>query len=93
MLDTLCALPLSADLFAQAVHPSEPLVAVGLSSGHVQTLKLPPVDQDGEKLETPFHGGRRGSNGTDVVATVWRSTVSTVISIAAKRVAGKACRA
>lgn len=67
MFDTLCTFPLSADLFAQAVHPSEPLVAVGLSSGHVSTLRLPPVDgESGPK-------NRRGSNGTDIVDTAWRT--------------------
>jgi len=75
MFDTICNLPLSADLFAQAVHPSEPLVAIGLSSGHVSTLKLPPVDGDDEQAQgqarkTP---GRRGSDGTDMVQTAWRT--------------------
>lgn len=74
MLDTLCALPLSADLFAQAVHPTEPLVTVGLSSGHVQTLKLPPVDDEDDEEKRPATlPGRRGSNGTDVVDTAWRT--------------------
>ncbi|KAK4507264.1 hypothetical protein PRZ48_000999 [Zasmidium cellare] len=73
MLDTLCALPLSADLFAQAVHPTEPLVTVGLSSGHVQTLKLPPVDDDDEEEKIVTVPGRRGSNGTDMVDTAWRT--------------------
>ncbi|KAF2173166.1 hypothetical protein M409DRAFT_62757 [Zasmidium cellare ATCC 36951] len=73
MLDTLCALPLSADLFAQAVHPTEPLVTVGLSSGHVQTLRLPPVDDDDEEKEITKLPGRRGSNGTDMVDTAWRT--------------------
>lgn len=66
MFENICSLPLSGELFAQAVHPSEPLITVGLSSGHVSTLKLPPVDDDG----TPR---RRGSNGTDMVETAWRT--------------------
>lgn len=41
MFDTICTLPLQSDVFAQVVHPSEPLFAVGLSSGHVHAYKLP----------------------------------------------------
>ncbi|EMC94491.1 hypothetical protein BAUCODRAFT_149636 [Baudoinia panamericana UAMH 10762] len=70
MFDTICTFPLSAELFAQAVHPSEPLVAVGLSSGHVATLKLPAVD---EELGGESFGKRRGSNGTDFVDTTWKT--------------------
>lgn len=70
MLESICALPLSDELFAQVVHPTEPLLTVGLSSGHVSTLKLPPVDDDESYEKTP---GRRGSNGTDVIDTAWRT--------------------
>ncbi len=41
MFDTICTLPLKSDVFAQVVHPSQPLFAIGLSSGHVHTYKLP----------------------------------------------------
>lgn len=70
MFDTLVQYPLEADLFAQAVHPTAPVVAVGLSSGHVSTLKLPPLDADGESVPAR---GRRGSNGTGMVETRWRT--------------------
>jgi len=72
MFDTICTFPLSADLFAQAVHPTEPLVAVGLSSGHVATLKLPPQYDGGEETVVVGREGR-GSKGTDVVETVWKT--------------------
>lgn len=71
MFECLCTLPLSSDVFAQAIHPTEPLLAVGLSSGHVQTLKLPTVGGGGE--EETAAPRRRGSNGTDVVDTTWRT--------------------
>lgn len=41
MYDIICTLPLQSDVFAQVIHPSKPLFAVGLSSGHVKTYKLP----------------------------------------------------
>ncbi|KAK4636182.1 WD repeat-containing protein jip5 [Fulvia fulva] len=72
MFDTICTLPLESDLFAQAVHPTEALVTVGLSSGHAAQLKLPPVEDDAAAGHVKTKG-RRGSNGTDVVDTTWRT--------------------
>ena len=43
MFDTICTLPLCSDLFSQALHPTLPILAVGLSSGHVQVYRLPPA--------------------------------------------------
>ena len=43
MFDIICTLPLSSDLFAQALNPISPILAVGLSSGHVQVYRLPPA--------------------------------------------------
>ncbi|OQU96098.1 WD domain-containing protein [Cladophialophora immunda] len=41
MFDTICTLPVQSDIFAQVVHPRQPLFAIGLSSGHVHAYKLP----------------------------------------------------
>ena len=41
MFDTVCTVPLPSDLFSQAIHPTEPILTVGLSSGHVYTYRLP----------------------------------------------------
>ena len=70
MFDTICTFPLSSDLFAQAVHPTEPLFSVGLSNGYVETLRLPPVE---DPESEPPQKKRRGSNGTGVVDTAWKT--------------------
>ena len=41
MFESLCTYPLRSDLFALAVHPSAPVLALGLASGHVQLNCLP----------------------------------------------------
>lgn len=76
--ENVCSFPLQADLFAQAVHPQEPIVSVGLSSGHVETFRLPSVgsdaneendDEDGDNIE----GSSRVSstNGNGHIDTIW----------------------
>lgn len=72
MFENLCTLPLSSELFAQAVHPNEPVLAVGLSGGHVQSFRLPDVAGDDED------GDDNGdvsilSTGTNTIDTEWRT--------------------
>lgn len=69
MFENLCTLPLSADLFAQAVHPTEPLLGVGLSSGHVQCFRLPSADRLGEDDADVSVL----SDGKGTIDTVWRT--------------------
>ncbi|PGH12870.1 WD repeat-containing protein JIP5 [Helicocarpus griseus UAMH5409] len=64
MFDTVCSLPLSSDLFAQAIHPTEPVVSVGLSSGHVETFRIPPTSDGGPGAT---------KNGFGHIDTVWRT--------------------
>ncbi|PWY91256.1 WD repeat-containing protein jip5 [Aspergillus heteromorphus CBS 117.55] len=69
MFETVCTLPLSADLFSQAIHPKESIVSVGLSSGHVQTFRLPTEEADSED-DASTSSSRNGRGHID---TMWRT--------------------
>jgi len=47
MFDNICSINLRTDIFTQAIHPTSPILAVGLSSGRVETYRLPPLDSPG----------------------------------------------
>ncbi|KAH7073188.1 heterokaryon incompatibility protein-domain-containing protein [Paraphoma chrysanthemicola] len=68
MFENLCAIPLDYELFAQAIHPHEPIVAVGLASGHVQTYRLPAGASDDSDNEKPA-----SENGYGHIETAWRT--------------------
>ncbi|KAA8647450.1 hypothetical protein EYZ11_004049 [Aspergillus tanneri] len=70
MFDTVCTLPLSADLFSQAIHPNQPIVSVGLSSGHVQTFRLPSDEADSDDDGASTSSSRNGRGHID---TMWRT--------------------
>ena len=82
MFENLCTLPLPAEFFAQAIHPSEPLFAVGLASGHVQTYKLPPSEDSTSSNGTTITikgagklkiSGSRNGNGVGTIGSVWKT--------------------
>ena len=62
MFDIICTYPLTSDLFTQCIHPSSPLLALGLASGQVQVHRLPPAD---------FSSASKAGHGT--IETAWRT--------------------
>lgn len=68
MFDTICTLPLTSDLFAQSLHPTEPILSVGLSSGHVHTFRLPAVASDSSE-----DGTSASETGFGQIETTWRT--------------------
>ena len=81
-MDIVCNYPLPSDLFAQSIHPSEPVISVGLATGHVRTFRLPsthlepapPVTGNGSSTHA---GSRRLSsssvNGCATIETQWQT--------------------
>ncbi|KAI1748894.1 WD repeat domain-containing protein jip5 [Xylaria castorea] len=69
MFENLCTLPLSAELFTQALHPTEPLLGVGLATGHVQCFRLPtPENSTEDDADISVL-----SDGKSTVDTAWRT--------------------
>jgi hypothetical protein len=66
MFEIICNFPLKSDLFAQAIHPKEPIIAVGLSSGHVETYRLPALDPESQAPGSP-------TRGCAFVESLWRT--------------------
>jgi len=79
MYDAVCTLPLTADVFAQAISPREPFLAVGLASGHVQCFKLPPEssarasNDDGNDEKSSNGEVIAAENGYGLVESAWRT--------------------
>lgn len=70
MFENLCTLPLHADVFATALHPSEPLLTVGLSNGHVQTFRLPPSSSADDNVD---ENTSVLSDGKGYLETTWET--------------------
>ncbi|KAH8598090.1 WD40-repeat-containing domain protein [Bisporella sp. PMI_857] len=68
MFENLCTLPLTSELFTLALHPTEPILAVGLSGGHVESFRLPASSADEDDGNTSVI-----SSGTSTIDTEWRT--------------------
>ncbi|KAK6065422.1 WD repeat domain-containing protein jip5 [Seiridium cupressi] len=70
-----------AELFAQAIHPNDPLLAVGLSTGHVECFRLPASERssdDDASADTPCTA--LYSAGTDSIVKHFSPTTGQVAS-------------
>ncbi|KAF6811346.1 WD repeat domain-containing protein JIP5 [Colletotrichum sojae] len=72
MFENLCTLPLSAEVFTQALHPTEPLLTVGLSSGHVETFRLPASADDASDASGDADTSI-SSTGRGAIESIWRT--------------------
>lgn len=73
--DNICTLPLPTDVFAAVVHPSKPIITVGLASGHVIAYGLPPVDTE-ETAEQDTQPRRESFNCTNSILSQRRRSSS-----------------
>ena len=69
LFDTVCTFPLTSDVFAQCIHPTSSLLALGLATGHVQLHRLPhPTNRS-----SPDDSGGGGLAKHPTVETAWRT--------------------
>ncbi|KAL8751218.1 MAG: hypothetical protein Q9199_006575 [Rusavskia elegans] len=70
MFNCICTFPLPSDLLAQAIHPTSPLLALGLASGHVQIVRLPALPPNSSPRS---RAEASSTNGHGTVETAWRT--------------------
>lgn len=70
MFNSICTFPLPSDLLAQAIHPTSPLLALGLASGHVQIVRLPALPPNSSQRS---RAEASSTNGHGTVETAWRT--------------------
>lgn len=70
MFNSICTFPLPSDLLAQGIHPTSPLLALGLASGHVQVVRLPTLPSNSSQRSRDQSSS---TNGHGTVDTAWRT--------------------
>lgn len=72
MFENVCTLPLTGALLCQALHPTEPILTVGLYNGRVQSFRLPPAVKPNpeELLKGP---DCLLTNGKATIETLWET--------------------
>lgn len=78
MFESICSLPLTSDLFTQALHPNQPILAVGLAAGHVQCFRLPSNGSHNENNDEAENGHSvlsvdTNATATSIIETEWRT--------------------
>ena len=70
MFENVCSLPLSGAILSQALHPTEPILTVGLYNGRVESFRLPPAvkPRPEDLLEGP---GCLLTSGKATIETLW----------------------
>jgi len=86
MFENVCSLPLPGDVFAQAVHPTEPVVTVGLYNGRVQCFRLPPPANRGG-------GSSGGEEEEDMETSILSDGRATIESVWGTKRHKRSCRA
>jgi hypothetical protein len=68
MFENLCTLPFQADVFATALHPTEPIFTVGLANGHVETFRV----ADGAPSSSEAKDNN-ATHGKGTVNSLWKT--------------------
>jgi WD40 repeat protein len=70
MFENTGTLPLTADVLATALHPSEPLLTVGLANGHVEAYRLPAGSSSDDNADAD---SSVLSDGKGMIESVWHT--------------------
>ncbi|EPQ65981.1 Bgt-3341 [Blumeria graminis f. sp. tritici] len=71
MFENVWSLTLSSHLFAQSLHPTEPVLAVGLASGQVESFRLPPAEAGSDDEDD--HNTSIASISSNAIDLEWRT--------------------